>query len=139
MNAKPCPSTCEYFDPMHENSANVEKYFLGHHVHYEYTERSELDIDWMYSAQHPKVGFWHFLCPAEKRCTFLTHFLKVGGPSPPPAATATIRFVHIMSVVIIPALCKQKFDALCKECLTNQYNECLKFAFFNYIFISPMN
>ena len=78
------------------------------------------------------------MCTVRQMCAFWPLFSMVRDP-PPPAATATIRFAHIMSVVIIPALCKQKCDALRKECQTNQWNECLKFQFFDYIVISPMN
>ena len=97
-------------DPLSRRDLSTE--LSGHHIWWEYAERTGFKIDWMNEIHLWKPLFIGCLFKHAKKVTILSIFSMMRHPSLYYFIVVMNFFVHIMTVMIFLALCNKKFDVL---------------------------
>ncbi len=120
-------------EPLSRRDPSTE--VAGHHIWWEYAERTGIKIDWM-----NEIHLWKPLCieclfKHAKKVTILSIFSMMRHSSLYYVIVVMNFFVHIMSVMIFLALWSKKFDVLKGAHPMKQWNGCQNMQFYRGVII----
>ena len=120
-------------DPLSRRDLSTE--LSGHHIWWEYAERTGFKIDWMNEIHLWKPLFIGCLFKHAKKVTILSIFSMMRHPSLYYVIVVMNFFVHIMTVMIFLALCSKKIDVLKWAHPMKQWNGCQNMQFYRGVII----